>query len=218
MARLVRELYSAEKSRDWLLKKLRSEKKRYNNLLKEKLRLYEENSLAGSTSNASAYTLEIIDPNPKKTTVKVNDKFKRSVRAHATVHRNVHLPKISDNRQSNTPNSANTASDESRPLSHSFTDRYNLNRENELSQLVSLRACMQELRNFTSDCGESTHRRPWNRVEKRNFKELLNICLMITQAEQFPSNKEILPIVCELAAHKEVYEVIEDLLGPIHHL
>ncbi len=52
----------------------------------------------------------------------------------------------------------------------------------------------------------------------RNFKELLNICLMITQAEQFPSNKEILPIVCELAAHKEVYEVIEDLLGPIHHL
>ncbi len=133
----------------------------------EKLRLYEENSLAGSTSNASAYTLEIIDPNPKKTTIKVNDKFKRSVRAHATVHRNVHLPKISDNRQSHTPNSANTASDDSRPLSHSFTDRYNLNRENELSQLVSLRACMQELRNFTSDCGESTHRRPWNRVEKR---------------------------------------------------
>lgn len=92
--------------------------------------------------------------------MRVNDKFKRSIRAHATVQRNVHLPKINDPRQQ-------YPSDDERPASHSFTDRYNMNRESELSQLVALRACMQDLRNFAAGCKDSVHRRPWNRVEKR---------------------------------------------------
>jgi uncharacterized protein YukE len=213
-------LFFSEKSRDWLLKKLRVEKKRYNTLLREKIRLYEENSLmTNSLDQGSSFTLEFQDHNPQKTSDKINSKFQRGVRSHATVQRAIHLPKI--NKNSNNNSMRNTPHSASSPaLARLMTNPSDLSflLEDELSKLLSLRACMQDIRDYLELSKNSVGKRPWNRVEKRKLNTLLEIGENICAAEEFPPNKQLLPIVCELAATPEVYEIILEMIGPCHDL
>jgi hypothetical protein len=149
-----------------MLKKLRAEKKQYNFLLKEKFRLYEEVSMT-SQDNTSNYTLEFKDLHPTETKAAVNSKFKRTVRVHATVNRDVHLPKINNaslskpNQQSKSMEAFAVGQQQGQQHQQRLID------ENDLSRLLSLRTRMQELRDFVNSCKESVNRRPWNRVEKR---------------------------------------------------
>merc|ERR1711988_910051 len=65
---MMKKTHAVEKSRDWLLNKLRSAKKDYNTLNKERQRIYEhfdvemslsQASLTDNNSIASNYTLEL---------------------------------------------------------------------------------------------------------------------------------------------------------------
>jgi hypothetical protein len=50
------------------------------------------------------------------------------------------------------------------------------------------------------------------------MSSLLRVCQQITNSENFPPNKELLPIVCELAASREVYEIIDEMMGSAHNI
>lgn len=93
MAISIRKIYMIEKSRDWMLKKLRKAKRRYNYLLKEKSRLIEEIGEGGSITSLSkdSYTVELASRKDKMDVAGTNvpsSRFERGVRSN-TVQRQV---------------------------------------------------------------------------------------------------------------------------------
>eukprot|EP01038_Epipyxis_sp_PR26KG_P007867 gene7867-10676_t len=107
----VEATYSAEKSRDWLLKKLREAKKKYKQLIKERKKILEDMDSIGSIGNDSLshYTLDIIDPNnnnnnPKsQSSARSNQKAKwqNDLNHNYGVNRTNPLPSIKKKSESN---------------------------------------------------------------------------------------------------------------------
>ncbi len=114
-----------------------------------------------SAENLSTYTLEF-NGNPESTLDKDNAKFKRSVRYHASVNRNVQLPKIDSKARATSSKPSTTQTTQMMNLSP-----LDLDIKPQLSNLVAIRSTVQEIRDFVKLCKSSLHKRPWCKVEKR---------------------------------------------------
>jgi hypothetical protein len=244
MAKTVHKIYTVEKSRDWMLRRLRRAKKEYNTLLKEKSRLLEEASFASlSHDNDSAYTFEFGDESHGGVGDGIgkglSNKFKRNIRSHADVKRDLKLPAINTSqtkekngkkeptnmRISRTKELTNTsARDVSiRSLSSMAKSIASVElggSEDDLGKLIALRSLDAEIQQFLSQCKSSLHKRPWSKVHQRKDDELVLSCRRIVTEQLHKDTEErnspgFLSLVCELAVLPSTYEVIMDALNEV---
>lgn len=178
MASLVRRVYSVERYRDWMLKKLRHAKRQYNALVKERARLMPDDHC--SLSNASSYTLEFQAADPD------SERPARSASTKTGVQ--TRLPSIPLPLQ---------PKDVRSPYQGSAVNC------NPLADLLAARARQDDLLNFLESCLESLHRRPFVKIVKRPLAEVFDFM----QAEG-ADEAQMLSLACELAATPQVYQTL----------
>lgn len=209
MSNLVRRIYSVERSRDWMLKKLRQAKKKYNTLIKEKVKLLEIQSQA-SLSNDSSYTIEMKRNSNNRTASKSNN-FAQGLMTSGRIGRSLTLPSLKC-----VPSSSG-------PLLHANKGYIDVSQEkltstaierrpNTLSGLVAARTSHEEVKSFVQHCSSSLHRRPWSKVQRRPFDVLLNDCFGELKHLSANIEERLVPLACELACTPEVYEVLSGLM------
>lgn len=202
---------------------------------------------------SSTYTVEFSTSALKRNhdvahTHTAGNKFKRGVRVHASVKRDVTLPAIPtstnqlqsqkqkqevttkvsifDNAPGNYVRKSQSTSalqpltlndfKKSNPWMVRSHSQIELGGGDDgLGRLVALRSTSSELKTFVSQCKQSLHKRPWNKVQKRSLQELLAACqdFIINNSDDATyENNAHLPLVCELAAVPEVYDIIDQLM------
>lgn len=205
-----------------MLRRLRKAKKEYNNLLKgnissetscfwqyeiyldcflfyvEKSRLMEEASFA-SISHDSSYSFEFGPGSNKgeaevtgKSGGNISSRFKRGVRRHGDVKRDLKLPAINTtpNDQQNVFKSSSKkdfdvfSKGHRKTESTSASNRHTSIRsmpsmarsiasvelgggDDDLGKLIALRSLGTELQQYLANCKNSLHKRPWNKVHQR---------------------------------------------------
>lgn len=217
MARLVKQVYSVEKYRDWMLKKLRQTKKQYNALVREKSKLADDQF---SVSNASSYTLELANPAHAKNLTATEQRFNRAMHEQATVRRQPLQPKARPARINPPSHVSPTMALESMKRRKSYQgDALN---QNALAELLTARARSEELMEFIRDCQGSLHRRPFSKVEKRGLDAVMEAVRERLHHNEdgelalMGSEEETLSLACELAAMPQIYDSLLMLITGHH--
>ncbi len=187
-------MHAEERERDWLLKKLRKAKSRYNKLKSqwESARFTNEEStcLFDSTSHDSSVTIEL-----KKRSEKKYDNN------HGILTQRVSEQKLSLNNDVN-----------NYIIVESNSNNNNIKKQKSRHAVVTV-AKQEEMRNFVDNCIKSCHKGIWSKIKKRPLPELLNDCIRLVENPEYDLMAESrMHLAQELAATPEVYWAIADLL------
>ena len=187
-------MHAEERERDWLLKKLRKAKSRYNKLKSqwESVRFTNEEStcLFDSTSHDSSVTIEL-----KKRSEKKYDNN------HGILTQRYSEQKLALNNDMNNFN-----------ILESNSYNNDIKKQKSRHAVVTV-AKQEEMRNFVDNCIKSCHKGIWSKVKKRPLPELLNDCIRLVENPEYDLMAESrMHLAQELAATPEVYWAIADLL------
>jgi len=209
-------MHTAEKERDWFLKKLRSAKKHYNFLKSERAKVL-KNSDAQSIMSGSTASQDGL----------------YSIGVETRKSKSSHLPERSkggSNSKVMSTNDGITLQDSlgSLPLGYQqqregvgslIIDQQKLDdhRQNKWAtgQLVKVRARKEAMRDFIDQCSKSCEKGGgvWMKTRKRPLQELVTDCLGVLDiADDYEKAKIMSELVRELAATPVVYNIIATLL------
>jgi hypothetical protein len=163
-------MHAEERERDWLLKKLRKAKSRYNKLKAqwESVRFINEEStsLFESTSHDSSLTIEL-----KK-------QSKRNIDNQNNTANNVIMSRPYSEHKHVTNNDMINLS--SREINNKAPKMKQMSRH-----AVVTVAKQEEMRNFVDNCIKSCHKGIWSKVKKHPLPELLNECVRLIENPEY---------------------------------
>jgi hypothetical protein len=142
--------------------------------------------LASQSKEDSMYTLDFSNTFGEISPSEFQKKFKRGVRGHADVKRDLKLPSIQlksnqmDVNTSNLKHSYSTGAINSKAFGDPSTHRRNFpwisksqstvqlgGGDDDLGKLIALRNIEKEMKQFINLCRDSLHKRPWSKVNQR---------------------------------------------------
>jgi len=217
--RLKEAMQKVESERDWLLKKLREEKQRYNFLKDERAKFakFDSSSSMSSASNDSSYSIELMHSSNKPTTRMVNkvgNPSFRSEEAHWKSRLQADVTAV--NRDSALVSSLPLLlSSQPRPQSIASppNPRAEVPKEKSvLGDLVSLRARQEAIRDFVRQCSISCRKPSWERVQRWETNEVISSCLDILSDEQNSREIDRQRLVYQLILLPETYFVLSEIL------
>jgi len=187
-------MHAEERERDWLLKKLRKAKNRYNKLKTHWESVRSDGEIVSffdSTSHDSSVSIELNKQTGKKYVNPLHNGIKTERYSGHKLTQNYDM------------NNWNISEINTKALSKKEINRHS----------VVTVAKQEEMRNFVDNCIKSCHKGIWSKVKKRPLPELLNECVRLIENPEYDLMGESrMHLAQELAATPEVYWGIADLL------